>query len=49
MEKLTQILAVANGIDDAAIVLGKSVALARRFGAHIELLLPDSVDTRELA
>jgi nucleotide-binding universal stress UspA family protein len=49
VEKLTRILAVANGIEDAAIVLGKSVALARRFGAHVELLLSDSVDTRESA
>ena len=48
MEKLTRILAVANGINDGALVLGKSVALARRFGAHIELLL-FTRDDREFA
>jgi hypothetical protein len=49
MEKLTRILAVANGIEDGALVLRKSVALARRFGAHIELLLFDLADDLEVA
>jgi nucleotide-binding universal stress UspA family protein len=49
MEKLSRILAVANGIDECALVLGKSVELARRFGAHIELLLFGKVDAREIA
>jgi nucleotide-binding universal stress UspA family protein len=49
MEKLTRILAVANGIEDGANVLGKAVAVARRFGARIELLLPDSKHAHELA
>jgi len=49
MEKLTRILAVANGIEDGALVLRKSVALARRFGAHIELLLFGLADDLEAA
>jgi nucleotide-binding universal stress UspA family protein len=49
MEKLTRILAVAKGIEDGTAVLGKSVALARCFGAYVELLLLDSVDPHELA
>ena len=49
MEKLTRILAVADGINDGALVLGKSVALARRFGAHIELLLFNTIGAREFA
>ena len=49
MEKLTRILAVANGIDECALVLGKSVELARRFGAHIELMLFGKVEPREIA
>ena len=49
MEKLTRILAVANGINDGALVLGKSVALARRFGAHIELMLFNTIGAREFA
>jgi nucleotide-binding universal stress UspA family protein len=49
MEKLTRILAVANGIDECALVLGKSVGLARRFGAHIELLWFGTADAREIA
>jgi nucleotide-binding universal stress UspA family protein len=49
MEKLTRILAVAKGIEDGATVLGKSVTLARRFSAHVELLLFDHVDAHELA
>jgi universal stress protein E len=49
MEKLTRILAVAKGMEDGALVLGKSVALARRFGAHVELLVFDQVEAQELA
>ena len=49
MEKLTRILAVANGVEDGAAVLGKSVSLARRFGAHVELLLFGSVDAHTIA
>ena len=49
MEKLTRILAVANGIEDGSLVLRKSVALARRFGAHIELLLFGLADDLEAA
>jgi hypothetical protein len=49
VEKLTRILAVANGIEDGSLVLGKSVALARRFGAHIELLLFGLADDLEAA
>jgi len=49
MEKLTRILAVVDGIKECALVLGKSVALARRFGAHVELLLFGTVDAGEIA
>src|SRR5688572_1105862 len=49
MEKLTRILAVAQGIEEGATVLGKSVTLARRFGAHVELLMLGNVDAQELA
>ena len=49
MEKLTRILAVADGMNGGAQVLQKSVALARRFGAHIEVQLFDTTNAREIA
>ena len=48
MEKLTRILAVAERIDDGAALLAKSVAVARRFGARVELLVVDPVHPRAL-
>ncbi|MEJ0085167.1 MAG: universal stress protein [Pseudomonadota bacterium] len=49
MEKLTRILAVADKVEDGAVLLEKAVALARRFGAHIELLLHESLHAQAFA
>jgi hypothetical protein len=49
VEKLTRILAVAERVDDGPVLLEKAVALARRFGAHIELLLHESLHAQAFA
>lgn len=49
MEKLTRILAVVDKVEDGAVLLEKAVALARRFGARIELLLHESLQVRAFA
>jgi universal stress protein E len=49
MEKLTRILAVVDKVEDGAVLLEKAVALARRFGARIELLLHESLHARSFA
>lgn len=41
MEKLTSILAVVDELEPGIVVLEKAVRLARRFGAHVELLIAD--------
>jgi nucleotide-binding universal stress UspA family protein len=46
VEKLTQILAVVEGIEDGQRVLEKAVALARHFDARVELLVADSKQMR---
>ena len=49
MEKLTRILAVVDKVEDGAVLLEKAVALARRFGAHVELLLHESLHAQAFA
>jgi len=49
MEKLTRILAVVDKIEDGAVLLEKGVALARRFGARVELLLHESLHAQSFA
>ena len=49
MEKLTRILAVVDKVDDGAVLLEKAVILARRFGAHVELLLHESLHAQAFA
>ena len=49
MEKLTRILGVVERLEDGAVVLDKSVALARRFRARVELMITDSTLMRPLA
>src|SRR4051812_33767226 len=49
MEKLTSILAVVENSASGAVVLDKAVALARVFGARVDLLVADSHLTPELA
>lgn len=49
MEKLTRILAVVDKVEDGPVLLEKSVALARRFGARIELLLHESLHMQAFA
>ena len=49
MEKLTRILLIVDGLEPGAKLLEKTVRLARCFGAHIELLLGDSADSKRLA
>ena len=46
MEKLTSILAVAASPDQVPLVLDKSVAVARCFGARVEVLVTDSETAR---
>ena len=49
MEKLTRILAVVDKVEDGAVLLEKAVALARHFGAHIDLLLHESLHAQAFA
>ena len=49
MEKLTRILTVVDKVADGPVLLEKSVALARRFGAHVDLLLHDSLHVEAFA
>jgi len=49
MEKLTSILAVVEKSESGAVVLDKAVALARAFGARVDLLVADSLLTPEFA
>jgi hypothetical protein len=49
MEKITSILAVVEESNSGAIVLDKAVALARSFGAKVQLLVADSLLTPEFA
>ena len=49
MEKLTSILAVVENSESGAVVLDKAVALARAFGARVDLLVADSLLTPEFA
>ena len=43
MEKLTCILAIVDQGKEGLVVLDKAVAIARRFGARVELMVPDFV------
>ncbi|MEO8019788.1 MAG: hypothetical protein ABI769_18420 [Pseudomonadota bacterium] len=49
MEKLTYILAVIDSPENGEVVLDKAVALARRFGARVELMVPEFVPMRPFA
>jgi nucleotide-binding universal stress UspA family protein len=49
MEKLTSILVVARDVASNEVVLGKAVALARRCGARIEVLLTEATAACALA
>jgi nucleotide-binding universal stress UspA family protein len=49
MEKLSNILVVTREPDATAPLLDKAVALARRFGARIELMLPDATTAAAFA
>jgi nucleotide-binding universal stress UspA family protein len=49
MEKLTHILLIADGVEPGAKLLEKTVRLARRFGAHVELLLDEHGDSKGFA
>ena len=49
MEKLTRILAVVDKVEDGPVLLEKSVALARRFGAQVDLLLHESLHATAFA
>jgi len=49
MEKLTRILAVVERREDGLAVIEKAVALARCFGARVELLVGEVAHARELA
>jgi universal stress protein E len=49
VEKLSRILAVVDKVEDGAVLLEKAVALARRFGAQIELLLHESLHAQAFA
>lgn len=49
VDKLTRILTVAGDPKDAALVLAKSIALARQFGARVELLLSEPAHADEFA
>jgi len=49
MEKLTCILAVVDHVDRDMVVLDKAVALARRYGARVDLMVPEHVPMRPLA
>lgn len=49
VEKLTSILAVVEGLESGIVLLEKAVRLARRFGAHVELLIADDAQLHALA
>jgi nucleotide-binding universal stress UspA family protein len=49
VEKLTRILLVADGLEPGAKLLEKTVHLARRFGARVELLLDERGDSKGFA
>lgn len=49
MEKLTSILAVVEELEPGGFVLDKAVRLARRFGAHVELLIADDSQLSDFA
>lgn len=49
MEKITRILATVERRENGALVLEKAVALARRFGARIDLMLTDSALMADLS
>jgi universal stress protein E len=49
MEKVTRILAVVERRELGAVILEKAVAIARRFGARVELMFGDSVLAADLA
>jgi nucleotide-binding universal stress UspA family protein len=49
MEKLSLILAVAERPDDGAIVLDKAVAVARCFGARVELMIAEVAHAQALS
>ena len=49
MEKITRILAVVERRENGALVLEKTVALARRFGAVVDLMLSDAAFTADLS
>jgi len=49
MEKITRILAVVERRESGALVLEKAVALARRFGARVDLMLADTTLLADLA
>ena len=49
MEKLTRILTVVDKVADGPVLLEKSVALARRFGAHVDLLLHETLHAEPFA
>jgi hypothetical protein len=46
VEKLTRILAIADRTEDVPQVLEKSVSLARRFGARVEIVVTNAEQTR---
>jgi nucleotide-binding universal stress UspA family protein len=49
VEKVTRILAIVERRENGALVLEKAVALARRFGARVDLMLPDGSFVADLA
>jgi nucleotide-binding universal stress UspA family protein len=49
MDKITSILAIIENSASGAVVLDKAVALARAFGARVDMLLADSRLTQEFA
>ena len=49
MEKLTSILLIAEGVESGTKILEKTILLARRFGARVELLLGEPRDLKVFA
>jgi nucleotide-binding universal stress UspA family protein len=49
MEKITRVLAVVERRENATLVLEKAVALARRFGARVDLMMGDSAFASDLS
>jgi hypothetical protein len=49
MDKITSILAIVENSASGMVVLDKAVALARAFGARVDLLVADSLLTHEFA